>query len=43
LIGAIAATVVGTRRKARDARDNLWWLTTALFLMLPAIALIFLA
>ncbi|MBE0597482.1 MAG: hypothetical protein IH614_09450 [Desulfuromonadales bacterium] len=43
LIGAVAATVAGTRGRARGRLGHRWWATTALILLLPAIALVFLA
>ena len=43
VLAALAATIVGAKGRMRHDRNAIWWVTTTIILVIPAIAIIILA
>jgi hypothetical protein len=42
-LAALAATIIGTRRRTRGDSQSIWWVVSAAILVIPVIALIMMA
>jgi hypothetical protein len=43
VLAALGATIVGAKGRMRHDRNAIWWVTTTIILVIPAIAIIILA